>query len=101
MKKIVVKAEITATPGIKIFWKDGEETFYPAKFLRCACRCALCVDEWTHEIKLKAEDIPEDITVLEYSWIGRYGIQLHWSDGHNAGIYTYKLLEKLIEQVDK
>jgi len=40
--------------------KKLEKSIQPRK-LRMACRCAVCVDEMTNELKLTEKDIPEDV----------------------------------------
>ncbi|MBI4463445.1 MAG: DUF971 domain-containing protein, partial [Acidobacteria bacterium] len=32
---------------VRIRWSDGKTVVYPARLLRMACPCALCVDETT------------------------------------------------------
>jgi len=40
---------------------------------------------------------PEDVTVLEAAPVGRYAVQLTFSDGHRTGIYSWVLLRDLAE----
>ena len=42
-------------------WPDGHETIYPARFLRLACRCAMCVEETSGEALLDPATVPETI----------------------------------------
>ena len=44
-----------------IRWDDGHESIYNVRNLRLACRCAHCVDEWTHEKRIQEELIPVDV----------------------------------------
>ena len=73
--------------GIK--WSDGHESVYKCYDLRLHCRCANCVDEWNGMAKINRELIPEDVHPLTIESVGRYGLKIHWSDGHNTGIYAY------------
>jgi DUF971 family protein len=39
--------------------------------------------------------VPDDISVLRAEPVGRYAVRLHFSDGHNTGLYTWALLRTL------
>jgi len=78
-----------------IVWQDGHESTYPYRELRAACRCASCSDEETGEVRVRIEDIPQDIHPLEITPVGRYGISIAWSDGHNTGIYPFSRLRNM------
>ena len=30
--------------------------------------------------------------------VGRYGVRIRWSDGHDAGIYTFDMLRELANE---
>lgn len=78
-----------------IHWNDGHKSAYPSYFLRRFCRCALCVDEWSGEKRLDESAIPKDIHPLRIQGVGRYGIKIDWSDGHDTGIYTFKYMRSI------
>ena len=80
---------------ILITWKDGKQTLFPARFLRLACPCAACVEEMTGRKILDESTVPEDVHPLSIVPVGRYAIQIQWSDGHNTGIYTWDRLHDL------
>ena len=63
--------------------------------LRNDCPCAMCVDEHSGQKRLDPNRIDADIRLTRAEPVGRYGIRLHFSDGHNTGIYQY---HKLCEQ---
>jgi len=79
---------------VKIQWNDGHESVYPARELRMSCPCAGCVDEMTGVIRVIATSIPQDVHPLKIDVVGRYAIAIHWSDGHNTGIYAFEYLRK-------
>lgn len=83
------------THDVKIIWSDNSENIYPARFLRLACPCAECIEEMTGRKRLRDEAVPKDIHPLTISPVGRYAIQIQWSDGHQTGIYTWEKLFKL------
>ena len=72
---------------------------YPARFLRLQCPCAHCVDEMTGRRVLQESSIPQDVHPVAVVPVGRYAIQLRWSDGHSTGIYTWEKLFKLAGQL--
>jgi len=78
-----------------IAWGDGHESFYGGHELRCACSCALCVDEGTGRKILRDETVPADVRPLDARPVGRYGVAIRWSDGHDTGIYTLDRLRAL------
>ena len=80
---------------LAISWADGCETRYDVRELRLACACASCVDEWTGEGRLDPARVPEDVRPLSIRTVGRYAIQIQWSDGHDTGIYAYRRLREL------
>jgi ATP-binding protein involved in chromosome partitioning len=80
---------------LAISWGDGVSSVYPVRTLRLACGCASCVDEWTGENRLDPETVPDDVHPLRIEPVGRYAIQVEWSDGHSSGIYPFRRLRDL------
>ena len=78
-----------------IVWADGHESIYSGRALRCVCGCALCVDESTGRKTLRDETVPADVRALQVLPVGRYGLSIHWSDGHSTGIYRLDRLRDL------
>jgi len=56
------------------------------------------VDEWTRERTLDPASVPEDVHPLSIQSVGRYAIQINWSDGHSTGLYTYQRLRAMAER---
>ncbi len=81
-----------------IEWADGASSSYDVRDLRLACGCASCVDEWTGENRLDPSSVPEDVHPVRIESVGRYAIQIEWSDGHSSGIYPFQRLRKLAEE---
>ncbi len=73
-------------------WADGHKSVFTNKYLRETCRCAACVKEFTGERSLKPESVPADIRAEEISLVGRYAIQVRWSDGRSTGISPFDTL---------
>jgi ATP-binding protein involved in chromosome partitioning len=80
---------------LAIDWADGGKSLLDVRALRLACGCANCVDEWSGEPLLAPESVPEDVAPVGIQPVGRYAIQIDWSDGHNTGIYPFARLREL------
>jgi DUF971 family protein len=80
---------------IGVVWDDGHESYYPGRYLRCACACASCVDEVSGEKTLDDDRVPRDIHARAIHAVGNYGMSIAWSDGHETGIYTFERLRAL------
>jgi DUF971 family protein len=88
----------TAGTQIVIDWKDGGRTAITSFDLRRLCPCAACVNELSGERDLRREDIDPAVSAQSFRRVGRYGLQFQWSDGHDTGIYTHRML-RVIEPI--
>ena len=84
--------------AFRIVWADGRGCRYGAAELRRVCPCAQCVNEWTGERTLRAEAVTNDLTIEDMQLVGRYALTFKWSDNHQTGIYSFRLLRELCEQ---
>jgi len=80
---------------LTVRWSDGHQGRHRVRDLRLACPCAQCVDEWTGEKTLDPTTVPAEVRPVSIDPVGRYGIQIEWSDGHSTGIYTFETLGAL------
>ena len=80
-----------------IIWNDGHNSLFNVRNLRLKCRCANCVDEWTREKLLDDNSVPLDVKPRKIESVGRYALKVEWSDGHDAGIYTFEHLRAQCE----
>lgn len=97
--KPAARPEVMPVPdSVIIRWPDGYEKSFRNYALRCACPCARCVDEMTHERTLDPSDVPPDVWVEDMQFLGNYAVAFHWSDGHTTGIYSWDYLRELAEQ---
>ncbi len=94
-KKIPTKIGAPGLATLDIEWNDGKKSSYPVRPLRFECPCAACVNELTGEKMLKIESIPQNILIKGIYPVGRYALQIVWSDGHSTGLYGYDYLRKL------
>ena len=86
---------------LAIKWEDGSESFIPLEGLRRHCPCASCKGE---------EDIMGNVSMgpkrnlteasfqlRRIGWIGGYGIQPYWADGHSSGIFSFDHLKRMAD----
>ncbi len=86
---------------LQIDWGDGQVRQYTVRELRENCPCASC-----REKRRSPPPPPTDLTVLSPAETeplritkmepqGRYAYSIHFSDGHNTGIFTLETLREL------
>ena len=87
---------------MQIQWRDGHASRYPFDLLRRECPCALCNDERQSRaagagLTLLQGPVlrPGEVQATEVKPVGRYALSVTWSDGHDAGIYSYTFLRGL------
>jgi ATP-binding protein involved in chromosome partitioning len=78
---------------INFEWKDGKKSSIDVYSLRTHCPCAVCVDENSGKRILKPEQVSLTVKATSMKSVGRYGVSIQFSDGHNTGIYTFKSLK--------
>ena len=86
---------------LEIAWSDGQVRRYAVRELRAECPCATCRERRTAPpppsttlpVLSSAELEPLRITSMRPT--GRYAYAIHFSDGHDSGIYTLELLHML------
>lgn len=97
-----VRVNLTSGTGVEIDWKDGHRSAYSFPYLRDACPCALC-DEDRSKTGRKPGDAPKAspgalpmfkpaAKPLSAEAVGKYAIKFNWNDGHDLGIYSWRLL---------
>jgi DUF971 family protein len=99
-----IQLEKTTDRCLLITWSDDTQQKIPFRKLRDNCRCANCIEKRMDEAKpdkptnvlpvlSAAEAQPLDI--LQMHPVGNYAYNIHFSDGHSAGIFTFELLRSL------
>lgn len=95
------KLELTPDQLLSITWSDGQVREYTARELRDNCPCATCREKRKAPpppptqlpIVSEAETQPLRITAMQP--VGSYAYSIHFSDGHNTGIYTLESLRQM------
>jgi DUF971 family protein len=90
-----VKIEPLSPIELYVEWNDHKKYALPYAEVRYYCPCAGCVDENTGERTISRTSIQPDIRPTGAELVGRYAIQITWSDGHNTGMYHYDRLHEL------
>jgi DUF971 family protein len=87
---------VPPTRILRVTWDDGNVSEYPWEPLRRACMCAYCHGEGTYqgEVNEDTRFTEEQTTLKEVFPVGRYGLTPSWGDGHDTGIYTFKMLRR-------
>ncbi len=86
---------------LQIKWADGEIRRYGVRLLRDNCPCANCREKKTDPdppadllpVITTAETQPLRIT--EMKPMGRYAYAIHFSDGHDSGLFTLEALREI------
>ncbi|MDW8344775.1 MAG: DUF971 domain-containing protein [Verrucomicrobiae bacterium] len=83
---------------LAIVWDDGRETVVELEKLRRACPCAQCKGEVNILVSAPARPgtyTPASFELCGWQFVGGYGIQPQWGDGHASGIYSFEYLRQL------
>jgi DUF971 family protein len=87
---------------LAVKWEDGSESFILLEKLRRHCPCAACkgeVDVMGNLYKGPEKPLsPASFELRRVGWVGGYGIQPVWADGHSTGIYTFDYLRAVASQ---
>lgn len=93
----VANVKQTNDRTLGITWSDGRLDQFDVVELRRRCPCAMCIDEWTGEKRLKPEDIEESVRPTRIDSVGAYAMNIKFTDGHGSGFYTFNFLRKLAQ----
>ncbi len=98
----LLRATQVAAAGseLAVAWDNGKESFFPLETLRRACPCAGCggePDVLGRVIRPEVSYDPKSFTLSGWEFVGGYGLQPTWGDGHRTGIYSWLYLARLDE----
>ena len=77
---------------LKIVWSDDEVSSHNVVSLRECCPCAICQNLRDQGKKVRAQP---SVRPLEIRSVGQYALTIHFSDGHDKGIYPFSMLRQL------
>lgn len=93
--------QVSPSEDQKSLWvefDDGHSGKLSAQLLRQSCPCAECVDEWTHQVRVRPDQVPESLQITRTAPVGNYALSLTFSDNHQTGIFHWPLLRQLSEK---
>jgi len=83
------RVEASKDIGFRITWGDDHVSHWDLATIRGACGCATC-----HELRADGKPVyiarSGDLDVVAAELVGAYGVNIHWNDGHNTGIYRWE-----------
>lgn len=87
--------DIDRTRSMILTFDDGVVCEFPVDVLRAACPCASCRG-WRErgEEAWPRPGSPREVAVVDAELNGAWGISIHWSDGHDTGIYAWSTLRR-------
>jgi DUF971 family protein len=99
MPPIPTKIKLAAgNNSLGIVWSDGHESAYLYPYLRRKCPCATCeenapvVDQLVAGLPILGQ---KPLHPDKAELVGRYALQIYWSDNHSSGIYSFEYLRSL------
>ncbi|WP_414041409.1 gamma-butyrobetaine hydroxylase-like domain-containing protein [Acidithiobacillus sp. M4-SHS-6] len=81
---------------MEIDWADGHTSQLSFEHLRVECPCAECKGHTPDEAQVITGK--EEVSIVDVLPVGNYAIQIHFSDGHSTGIFTWEYLRRLDAQ---
>lgn len=89
---------------LEIGWNDDVSQRIPIDDLRKVCPCATCREKRNAEankpksllpVLTKSEAAP--IQIARMQPVGNYAYNIHFSDGHHSGIFTFEFLRGMMQ----
>jgi len=83
--------------SLLVRWQDEHESSFIWDFLRGHCPCANCSEEAGKPGQLSALPMfrPGQTDMVDVNLTGRYALTPVWGDGHDLGIYTFRMLRAI------
>jgi len=90
---------------LSIVWQDGTASDFDMATLRKNCPCATCNSERQNRATsaelfpiLRKDPGTGPPSALGAKLVGNYALQIQWADGHDTGIYDFRLLRALADK---
>jgi DUF971 family protein len=92
--------ELTPENRLLITWNDGQKRSYSVRELRDVCPCATCREKRNQPadpfaLPLLKQVQTQPLTIARMEPMGNYAYAIHFSDGHDTGIFAFSLLREL------
>ncbi len=85
---------------LRVVWADGAAAVYAGWALRRNCPCAGCRTAREQHARTLLPVLRSgggEVRMTGGRPVGRYAVQVHWSDGHDTGIFDFRLLRSLYD----
>lgn len=98
------KLELTGAGQLRITWSDGQVREYAVRELRENCPCATCREKRSAppppptQLNVISAAEAQPVRIAQMHPVGRYAYGIHFSDGHDTGIFTLESLRELGEE---
>lgn len=90
--------EVERASHITIQFSDGVTGRFEVGELRLACPCADCNGKRQRDVSVQpAVERGELVTITDAALSGAFGLDLDWSDGHRAGIFSWTFLRDRLD----
>ena len=78
-------------------WIDDHESDFDWDYLRWRCPCAECSGEGGQPGRLASLPMfkPGQTDMVDVNLTGRYAVTPVWGDGHDLGIYSFRMLRAI------
>jgi DUF971 family protein len=93
--------------GVVIEWADGHRSAWDFGWLRAACPCATCHEERDKEgrapgvLRVKSASLlpmfEAPVRPKSVAKVGNYAVRFTWTDGHEAGMYSWDYLRNVCD----
>lgn len=94
--------DIKRDRGLTIEWEDGSTTFYSVSYLR---KWSPSAEARTLREQLASNPLAvlpasavsdgKPLTIVDAEFVGNYAIKIHFSDGHDTGLYSWEYLVEI------
>jgi DUF971 family protein len=89
----VVDIEVQRGAGVRVTYADGEVLGVGVETLRAICPCATCRGMRERgQVAWPRPGGAATISINDAELVGAWGLSIHWSDGHDTGIYAWTVL---------
>jgi DUF971 family protein len=99
------RLERKADARLLIEFSDGSRREYTFRELRDACPCATCREKRNAPpqaaplLPILSPEEARPLAITAMRPVGNYAYNIAFSDGHDTGIYTFELLQRLGRRV--
>jgi len=100
------KLSLAEDGSLHIWWSNGELRRYTIRELRDNCPCASCIEKRNSPQQetllpvLRPEET-QPLQIMKMEPAGRYAYAIHFSDGHDTGLFTLESLQELGTVIDQ